>query len=179
MAKRVDMIGWLPPYVAAYKEIQQIAAVENPEFDILGENCSRVQNNQYILTCDLEGVARFEKMLGIVPQPDDDLDIRRGRCLMQWNEMAPYTYRSLKSRLDAMCGAGNYQIFPMFDHYALEVVVSLERNWQTEELDVLLRRMAPANIAVSARNELVRVISASLRGGGAVVEHTTVTLKTR
>lgn len=170
MNKEIDLIQYLPLFVAEYKEIQQITNTENPEFNLLAAEKEKIQNNQYIISCDENGIARFEQLLNIVPLPDDTLNSRISRCLMRWNETVPYTFRALKNRLDIMCGEGNYQLIPNFNEYELEVIVSLSLSGQAEELDNVLSYILPANIAVIARNELIRNVTGTVRGGGTTIE---------
>ena len=179
MNKEIDLIQYLPLFVAEYKDIQQIMNTENPEFNLLAAEKEKIQNNQYIITCDENGIARFEQLLNIVPLPDDTLNSRISRCLMRWNETVPYTFRALKNRLDIMCGEGNYQLIPKFNDYELEVVVSLNLSGQAEELDNVLSYILPANIAVTAKNELVRNVTGVIRGGGTTVESEFFTLQSK
>ncbi len=170
MNKTIDLIQHLPLFVAEYEEIKQITKAENPEFNLIAGEKDEIQNNQYIITCNESGIERFERLLNVVPLPDDTLNSRISRCLMRWNETVPYTFRALKNRLDIMCGEGNYQLIPNFNEYKIELIVSLTLSGQTEELDNLLDYILPANIAVKARNELVRTVTGTVHGGGTTVE---------
>lgn len=179
MNKDVDLIRYLPLFVADYEEIKQITKTENPEFKLLAADISEIWDNQYIISCDEIGIARFEKLLNIMPLPDDTLESRKSRCLMRWNETVPYTYRALKNRLDIMCGKGNYQLIPNFNDYELELIVSLSLSGQAEELDNMLAYILPANIKVIARNELIRNISGVIRGGSTTIESEYFTLQSK
>ncbi len=179
MNKNVDLIQHLPLFVAEYKEIQQIMKTENPEFNLLETEAETIQNNQYIITCDENGIGRFERLLNIVPLPDDTLNSRISRCLMRWNETVPYTLKALKNRLDLMCGEGNYQLIPHFNDYSLELIVSLSLSGQAEELDNMLSYILPANIAVISRNNMVRSITGVVRGANVTIESEYFTLQSK
>ncbi len=178
MNKNVDLIGYLPLFVAEYKEIQQIMNTENPEFYLLENEAERVRNNQYIISCDENGIKRFEKLLNIVPLPDDTLDSRKSRCLMRWNETIPYTYKSLVNRLDLICGEGNYQLVLKPNDYEIEIVVSLELYGQTDELNKILSYILPANIAANVRNNIRCEAGLALSVGGAANVAEIITVST-
>ncbi len=150
----VNLIDYLPPFVAEYKEIQKIMGAEDPEFYLLQAAKNKLQRNQYIIDCDEAGISGYEKLLNITPSPEDTLDSRISRCLMRWNETIPYTYKSLVNRLDMLCGKGNYQLIPKFNDYEIEIVVALELYGQTEELRKILSYILPVNIAANVRNNI-------------------------
>ena len=155
MIREVNLLSFLPEFVQEYREIKHIMNSEQPEIQKLEDETEIIKNNQFILSCDIDGIARFENLLGITPKPDDTLDARKSRVITRWNDSIPYTYKGLKEKLNVMCGEGNYLLIPSFNEYGLEIVVSLPLSGQADELDYMLSYMIPANIVVTSRNNTV------------------------
>lgn len=179
MIREVNLLSFLPEFVQEYREIKHIMNSEQPEIQKLEDETEIIKNNQFILSCDIDGIARFENLLGITPKPDDTLDARKSRVVTRWNDSIPYTYKGLKEKLNVMCGEGNYLLIPSFNEYGLEIVVSLPLSGQADELDYMLSYMIPANIVVTSRNNMVRTITGTVHGGGTTIETSNFTLQSK
>lgn len=152
---------------------------ENPEFQTIEDVSEAIKNNQFILTCDENGISRFEQLLNIVPNNNDTLNVRISRVLARWNDTIPYTYSSLIEKLKIICGDGNYQIVPNFKEYEMELIVNLPLSGQVEELDYMLSYMIPANIVVKSRNVLRHKIEGKVVLGGTTIETNLFTLNSK
>lgn len=179
MIREVNLLSFLPEFVQKYREIKHIMNSEQPEIQKLEDETEIIKNNQFILSCDIDGIARFENLLGITPKPDDTLDARKSRVITRWNDSIPYTYKGLKEKLNVMCGEGNYLLIPSFNEYGLEIVVSLPLSGQADELDYMLSYMIPANIVVTSRNNMVRTMTGTVHGGGTTIETSNFTLQSK
>lgn len=179
MIREVNLLSFLPEFVQEYREIKHIMNSEQPEIQKLEDETEIIKNNQFILSCDIDGIARFENLLGITPKPDDTLNARKSRVITRWNNSIPYTYKGLKEKLNVMCGEGNYLLIPSFNEYGLEIVVSLPLSSQADELDYMLSYMIPANIVVTSRNNMVRTMSGTVHGGGTTIETSNFTLQSK
>lgn len=179
MIREVNLLSFLPEFVQEYREIKHIMNSEQPEIQKLEDETEIIKNNQFILSCDIDGIVRFENLLGITPKPDDTLDARKSRVITRWNDSIPYTYKGLKEKLNVMCGEGNYLLIPSFNEYGLEIVVSLPLSGQADELDYMLSYMIPANIVVTSRNNMVRTMTGTVHGGGTTIETSNFTLQSK
>ena len=179
MIREVNLLSFLPEFVQEYREIKHIMNSEQPEIQKLEDETEIIKNNQFILSCDIDGIARFENLLGITPKPDDTMDARKSRVITRWNDSIPYTYKGLKEKLNVMCGEGNYLLIPSFNEYGLEIVVSLPLSGQADELDYMLSYMIPANIVVTSRNNMVRTMTGTVNGGGTTIETSNFTLQSK
>lgn len=179
MIREVNLLSFLPEFVQEYREIKHIMNSEQPEIQKLEDETEIIKNNQFIFSCDIDGIARFENLLGITPKPDDTLDARKSRVITRWNDSIPYTYKGLKEKLNVMCGEGNYLLIPSFNEYGLEIVVSLPLSSQADELDYMLSYMIPANIVVTSRNNMVRTMTGTVHGGGTTIETSNFTLQSK
>lgn len=179
MIREVNLLSFLPEFVQEYREIKHVMNSEQPEIQKLEDETEIIKNNQFILSCDIDGIARFENLLGITPKPDDTLDARKSRVITRWNDSIPYTYKGLKEKLNVMCGEGNYLLIASFNEYGLEIVVSLPLSGQADELDYMLSYMIPANIVVTSRNNMVRTMTGTVHGGGTTIETSNFTLQSK
>ena len=120
MIRDVNLLGHLPPFIQEYMEIREIMKTENPEFQLVEDESEIIKNNQFIQSCNLTGISKFEKLIGIVPSADDTLESRINRVLVRWNDTVPYTWKTLLNKLDTLCGGSdNYEIIRKLDEHKL------------------------------------------------------------
>jgi hypothetical protein len=123
MIQDVDLLSLLPPFLAEYKEIHAALSAENPEFRAIWKAADNVLSNEFIVTADAWGVSRFEKMLGIVPEKEADLEDRRAAVLMKYNMRSPYTIRRLQDILAEVVGETNYRVELTPEEYRLMIQI--------------------------------------------------------
>lgn len=107
MARKVDILSYLPPILHEIKELQKIASLENPSLERIWELTESLLGNQFILTLDERGADRYERMLGLVTGESETLETRRFRILSRYQEQAPYSFPVLKQLLDSLLGEEN------------------------------------------------------------------------
>ena len=146
MASDRLLIDYLPPFMQEYQEIQQIMGAEQPEVDSLWENCSKVLDDQFVLSATENGVKRWEKIVGITPKDTDAMDERKFRVLSKLNQELPYTLTRLNESLVVLCGEGNFSIDlqPEKYHIVVKLALSNENNYQ--DVVDLLKKIIPANL---------------------------------
>lgn len=155
MIREVDLVSYLPPFLADFKETAVTLEAENPEFRLVWEGTDRVLKNEFIATADEYGISRFEKLLHIFPSSEDTLESRRARVQIRWFSSIPYTWRVFVERLIAICGENNFTLNAHFvDGYLVELEVNLELYGQIEELEHLIETMFPCNITFTAKNNI-------------------------
>lgn len=146
MVRDVDLIKYLPLFVAEYEEIQEITESENPEFRLAIKKVTQAKENQFIISADEEGISRFERLLGIGSKEKASLEDRRKEILARWNDVSVYTYKSLILRLNQLLGVGNYEIYPRFDDYELEIGFKINKNLDYDYYARYLRKIIPSNL---------------------------------
>ena len=99
MIREVDLVSYLPPFIAEYKETNLTLTAENPEFVLVWKAADRTLKNEFIETADEYGISRFEKILHILPSRDDTLESRRSRVQSRWFTSLPYTWRMLIQKI--------------------------------------------------------------------------------
>lgn len=152
--KTVDLVSYLPPFMAEFKEISVTLEAENPEFVLVWNAAEQVLRNEFIETADEYGISRFEKILNILPSKEDTLESRRSRIQARWFNTVPYTMKALISKLIALCGDSDFEIIKEYDVYKITILTNLELFGQVEELEHIIDNMIPCNMLVISNNEI-------------------------
>ncbi len=176
----INLKELLPLYLQEYSELAEIMDTETPEFRLLESRHNRMIDNRYIISCDEEGIARFEKILGVTAKSDDTLDSRKARVLLKWNDAVPYNFEYLKRQLNAICGENHYKIRMDFNKQHLTLVVSVSAKGMIGILDELLYFILPANIAYFIENKIeCRVEGTTYISNGIVVTQKSISVCTK
>lgn len=154
MTKEVDLVSYLPPFMAEFKEIAVTLEAENPEFVLVWNAADRVLQNEFIETADEYGIARFENILHILPSTEDTLESRRARVQARWFNTIPYTLKAFIAKLVALCGDSDFTITKEYQNYTIEILTNLELFGQVEELERIIESMIPCNMIVISENEI-------------------------
>jgi len=154
MIRDVNLIEHLPLFLQKFRELNHVMDAENPEFQLVADESEIIKNNQFIETSDLVGIARFEKLLNIIPLADDNLESRISRVLTRWNDVIPYTYRAFIEKLIVLCDGLNFTVNKNFNEYKMEIITHLELSGQVDELQYLFEYMIPVNLELTSRNEI-------------------------
>lgn len=181
MIREVDLVSYLPPFMADFKEVAVTLEAENPEFKIIWDAANQVLYNEFIATADEYGISRFEAILKILPSKEDTLESRRARVQARWFNAIPYTMKALISKLIALCGDNNFTITKQFDFYRLELETHLELYGQVDELEYIINTMLPCNIVVVSDNKIICDVKglAAFAGGICITEHFFITNDSR
>ena len=149
---KADIIKYLPFFMQEYLEMQEITKTEDTEFNWLIETILKILDNQFITTCDEDGIARFEKVLQIMPYTNDSLEQRINRVLVLWNNKVPYTIKTLKQMLETLCGASGYQVVLNDKAYELLINTYFNDTNMLKALNDMLNRVVPANLTINNQN---------------------------
>ena len=181
MIREVDLVSYLPPFMADFKEVAVTLEAENPEFKIIWDAANQVLYNEFIATADEYGISRFEAILKILPSKEDTLESRRARVQARRFNAIPYTMKALISKLIALCGDNNFTITKQFDFYRLELETHLELYGQVDELEYIINTMLPCNIVVVSDNKIICDVKglAAFAGGICITEHFFITNDSR
>lgn len=177
MTKEVDLVAYLPLFMAEFKEIAVTLEAENPEFVLVWKAAERVLQNEFIETADEYGISRFEKILNILPSREDTLESRRARVQARWFSTVPYTMQAFIAKLVALCGDSDFTITKDYQNYKVHILTNLELFGQVEELEHIIDSMMPCNMIVVSANEIpcdARGFSFAA-GGVCCVEHFFIT----
>lgn len=175
--REINLIAYLPEFLADYRELKAVMNAENPEFSELRGAVQAAREAGFINFCSERYLERFENMLGIFPSASETLSERRGRVILRSNEAPPYTVGALKRKLALICGEGNFSVFVDHENYLLDVSVSVFSNAVLLELEKMLRRIVPANIEINSTNKVACEAGSRLYAAGAAAIHTEIIIK--
>jgi hypothetical protein len=170
MTRETDLVSYLPPFMAEYKELKDTLKAEDREFSMVWNAADRVLSNEFIATADEYGISRFESFLGITPDAEDTLESRRARVQSRWFTSLPYSWKMLITKMTSLCGSGNFRLD--LEDYCLYVDTELSLYGEIGELETMLEAMLPCNIVVYGTNTLEHTLESSVFGS-------TVTVVTR
>ena len=146
------LIDYLPEYLKNYRELQEIMAAEQPEFQLAWDNTDKIIENSFIYTQDEQTATRWEKMLGLSQKSTDTLEIRNLRRLAAIQDNLPYTYRILDRNLHTLIeNKKDYVLAVDCDKYIVDVVVALSSKELLEEVKSMVDEMVPANMLLTVR----------------------------
>ena len=113
----MQIIEYYPPIIKRIKEIQQIAQAEDKEFSKLISACNAVSRNMFVTTADINGVERFEKILGISPKDFWTLEERKmyilttmNQCKMTLLELV-FMISVYCNEIKLVCDYKNYELY--------------------------------------------------------------------
>ena len=146
MATNRKLIDYLPHFMQRFVEIVAIMDTEQVEVDRLWTNIENAFSDQFILEATVNGVKRWESMLGISPKDTDTLDERKFRILATMNQELPYTMRKLEQMLTNLCGVDGFSIELDAANYNVVVTLALENENNLHEVERMLTKILPANM---------------------------------
>ena len=77
------LIDYLPPIVKKIRELQEICAAEQPNFDEAEKEIENILCRVFVSRADEKGIMRFEKVYGITPSPEETIEQRRVSILIR------------------------------------------------------------------------------------------------
>jgi hypothetical protein len=144
-----NLIDYLPPVERDVAEFEAIlTTAEQPEVSSAWGDVDNLMNDQFILDATENGVARFEKIMKIVPKATETLDSRKFTLLARASEQAPFTIITLKRQLETLCGEGNYEVTRDVATKILHVKIGLAASSEFSEVQLLLERIVPADMVI-------------------------------
>lgn len=142
------LIDYLPPVLQQTREMQAVMEGEQPAVAGLWDAWKTVLDALFVRYANEQGLARWERMLGIRPRGTDSMEVRRVAVLARLNEQLPFTERTLRLMLDGVCGPGGYTLEIIYSEYRVFVRVHLWEKRAMDEAAALLGRVVPANMVI-------------------------------
>lgn len=153
---------YLPPVLLTTCEFPLLCQGEQPEFDALAAGVTEVLDAQFVTTASLRGVERYEKIFGLVSKDTDTLEERRFAVLSKMNAQMPYTVRSLRRMLAALCGEDGYWLEIDRDLYNLLVKMPVQEPQKLQAVRDMLYAVVPANMVYLVVTWLLRETQADV-----------------
>lgn len=142
-----DLLRYLPYWFRRILDFQEICKTESAQMEALAAAINAVADNFFFQTMDEGAVSTWEKIFGIVPNPQTEtLDFRRQRVLNRVSMQPPFTLGFLYQKLDQIIGKGKYEIHLDYPNYTLYILSSAENQSYATEVSYTVGRIKPAHI---------------------------------
>ena len=142
-----DLLRYLPYWFRRILDFQEICKTESAQMEALAAAINAVADNFFVQTMDEGAVSTWEKIFGIVPNPQTEtLDFRRQRVLNRVSMQPPFTLGFLYQKLDQIIGKGKYEIHVDYPNYTLYILSSAENQSYATEVSYTVGRIKPAHI---------------------------------
>ena len=142
-----ELCKQLPPWYREVLDYQQMCQTETAQFEALAQEITAVADNFFFQTMDLSGVEMWEKIFGIVPNPQtEDLEFRRYRVLNRITTKPPYTLGFLYQKLDELIGPGLWEVTVDYPNYTLYIESSAQNQNYATEVAFTINQIKPAHI---------------------------------
>lgn len=150
MPRKVDLLSYLPPVVGNTLELTQLTRAEEPELNLLYEEADQILSDNFILTAGVNGMKRYERLLGIVPEAGSSLEERRTQVQIAWNQQLPYTLKRLAEQLTGWVGEEGYELDTSgFREYILNIRIFEQSLRVLRYVTNMVGQMIPANLELS------------------------------
>jgi hypothetical protein len=143
------LIEYAYEIIANLLEFQAIFGAEQPEIDALWEIIENGFANNFIMLADETGIEMYEKMLNIVPKPDETLDERRAEVLAAFQDSLPYTRKNFENLLAALGIPRDDVLIKYPDNFHMTVGFSQAYASWINFVSATLERMTPFTMAYS------------------------------
>lgn len=138
-----------PEAVINIREIKSCVAAGDKVGDVLERHLSELDNNITIKDAEISGIARRESILGIQPSDVASLEDRRLEVLLRWYDTPMYTEVTLRQKLDATLGAGQYDLVIDLDKKLVSCLVEITRSKMMESVREMFEQMIPLDYLIS------------------------------
>ena len=147
MRDTIKAKAYVPSIYKGFIEMDTIVDVDDKMIDIVENELKNLIDNQWILTATEEGISQWEQMLDIVSTPsEEDLEFRRNRLINRVSSRIPFTKVSLKNKLDAIIGEGNYILTIDNNEYIIYLESSATNQIWHSEIMLTMNNMKPCNM---------------------------------
>lgn len=151
MNNTVSLTDYLPDLFKSISEFKVLLESEELSIQTLWQTIMQSLDNQFILTSDIQGIERWEKILSIIPEPDDDLEARRYRCLTAVSLSELSTIRKLQEKLETICGKGNVNMVFESDLFTLHIKIKNNAT-NANMIENYILESIPANLVLDFKS---------------------------
>lgn len=127
-------------------EVYKQENLQIDEFELL---ITRVFLNNFVKTCNEEGIKRFEKIFKILADEiNESLEYRKARIINKFTSQLPYTKIFLQQMLEGIFGDRMYEIDILNDVYKIKIDIETSIQGLFDQTFKDLREIIPANIII-------------------------------
>lgn len=153
---------YVPHIYSGFAEYENLISAEDSLIADVERAAANLHDDQFVLIATDEGLRHYESMLKIIANPETEtIQFRRERILNRMAFASSFTIESLRNRLDAILGVGQYSLYVDYDKYTLYVEsAATDQNWFNEIL-ITMARTKPANMVFINKPLVSSVLSLS------------------
>ena len=140
------VIDYLPDMLKEIREFKALAESYDVSLKDATRALRKVYNEQFVAEADEQGLAVYERFLGISAGELDTIEERRFRIMARFYENAPYTLKSLEKNLAVLCGEDGFTINRELAEFYIKIRLSLTSKKNMKIVERLLERILPANM---------------------------------
>lgn len=153
--------SYWPAYLQQVREFQAIAEATEPEVEQLRAALQQQLDDQFITTASPAAIERWERALGIQPDPTiETLPFRRARLLNRFRTKPPFTLRYLQRQLDLLAGPGRVVANVDVKNYLLTITAAIEDAAVFREIERTIAVIKPANMVYQQRTAIMEKVGA-------------------
>lgn len=139
------LIEYLPGFLAQVEDLARLTEAEQPELDGMQAAVDSVPDDFFMQSLSAEGVARWEKIMGVGAQPGESLEARRQRLVLKYSDQLPVTFRYMERWLKVV--DARIALSVIFYAYTIRAVIP-PGVVNTLALTRQMRDMVPANMVL-------------------------------
>lgn len=141
----------LPDYFKPVLEYIQIMQAHGYALDQLDNNIKSIYDNFYIQTADTETLQYYEKLLGIIPSPNDSLSYRKDKVIQQLSLVPQFDINWLITKLNSLYGENGYTLTVDPVSLSLNIDITDDRYDQVKLFYDFIWDVIPAHIYIPAK----------------------------
>ena len=142
----MELLEYLPDFMASLKEIQELAKAEQPDISAAIQAVREAPDDIFITTPSPARAERWEQLLDLPVQESTPIADRRFRILTKATGQRPFTLRRLKELMTTLCGEDGFTVAMVSSTFTLVVRVALTAKQNYDDVDTLLNRIVPENL---------------------------------
>ena len=138
-----------PEAVINIREIKACIDAGDKIGAILEQHLDELDQNITIKTAAESGIRHREKILGIQPLDTTSPEERMVEVLLRWWSSPVYTETTLRQKLNAVLGNGNYILNINLDEKIIDCQIEVTRKYMIKSVEELFEQMVPLDYLLS------------------------------
>lgn len=144
----------IPPYYRGIKEFEYLSETVSDKWEDVDHTLQNVENDQFITTSSVTGVALREKDFKIIADKNETLQFRKMRLLARMKENAEYTFLYFKKLLKSTVGSGNVEVYRDIINLEMEILLGLDVVSFLDYIEETAERLVPLNFTLFIKTKL-------------------------
>lgn len=132
------------------KEMQEIAKVENEQFNILANKSNDIFVNSFLKTSNIDGIKEYENILGILPDTNiENIEQRRETIKTELSLRPPFTEVFIYNKLNSLFGENNWEFNIDYNNYTIYITIFPKSIGLYSKFMKEMRKILPCNLIIN------------------------------